>query len=118
MDREVIYPLELDQYIPQSLNHCWHTLPIIFTFLEAFVVFHRYPSVMSATFTAFVGSTAYIIWIVFVFTKAGIWPYDFFKMIPFPALPLFFVANFLIVLGFQFVGRLCCYLRWKGMLAG
>lgn len=114
VDRELVYPLVLDQYIPVSLNHCWHTFPIVFSFLEALVVFHRYPSSMWGMVVVCGFSSLYIVWIAWVYTAAKIWPYPFFKIIPLPALPVFFLTNFLIAVLFQQFGRLCCYLRWKG----
>lgn len=118
IDREMVYPQELDKYIPSYLNHCWHTVPAIFIVLEAIIVFHRYPSKMLSAVFVFVISTTYIVWIVLVFTKANIWPYPFFRIIPLPALPVFFTVNFIIALLLHFVGRLCCYLRWKGVSCG
>ena len=115
IDREMIHPASLDAYIPVGLNHCTHTLPALFTLLEAVIVFHRYPSTMWCTFIAFVVSTLYIVWIVRIYTVTKTWPYGFLNIIPLPALPLFFLANFFIALAFQFVGKLFCYLRWKGM---
>ena len=114
VDREMVYPQELDKYIPAMLNHCWHTLPLFSGILEALVVFHRYPSHMTAVSCVFVFSTLYIIWIVWVFTNANIWPYPFFKLFPLPSLPLFFLANFIIAVMFQLFARVFCYLRWKG----
>ena len=116
-DREVIFPTELDQYIPQGLNHCWHTFPVLIVFLEAVIVFHRYPSTKLCAFGVFMLSALYIVWIVWVYSVAEIWPYDFFDLLPTVALPLFFLSNFLIILAFQFVGKHCCYLRWKGILS-
>ena len=115
-DREMIYPLELDSLIPSSLNHCWHTMPLVAALLEALVVFHRYPSNFHAMIVNFIVSTIYIVWIVWVFTTASIWPYPFFQIIPMPGLPLFFGANFVILLMLYQVGKLVCYFRWKGMV--
>lgn len=114
IDREMVHPAELDQYIPSILNHLYHTAPIVLSFLEALTVFHRYPSNPSAVLAVFLVSTAYIVWIVWVFTRASIWPYGFFEVMPLPVIPLFFLFSFLVCLGFYFLGKLCCYLRWKG----
>ena len=113
-DREMIHPAEIDKYIPASLNHCHHTFPVLLVLLESLIVFHRYPNNTVASFLNFLTSTLYIVWIVWVFTKAGIWPYPFFKLIPLPGLPVFFTVNFFIFLMFYFLGKAVCYLRWKG----
>ena len=110
----MVYPKELDKYIPSLLNHCWHTIPTFFIFFENVFVFHRYPGNMRAVQFLFVVSTLYIVWIVWVFTSANIWPYPFFKLIPLPAFPLFFSVMFLISIFFYFVGKFFCYFRWRG----
>lgn len=114
VDQELVFPREIEKHIPPILNHLWHTVPLMLVFLELLVVFHRYLSNMISVFAVFVMSTAYIVWIVWVFTNAGIWPYPFFKIIPLPVLPLFFTASFVLTIGFYFLGKWCCYLRWKG----
>lgn len=113
-DRELIHPAELDEYIPVSLNHCQHTFPLLLVVLEGLIVFHRYPSNAVAALTNFSFSTLYIVWIVWVFTVSGNWPYAVVKVVPLPALPVFFTMNFFISLVFYFLGKFFCYLRWKG----
>ena len=110
----MILPREVERHIPHLLSHCFHTAPIILVFLELLLVYHRYPDNMKGILMVFVMCTAYIVWIVWVFTKASIWPYGFFKLIPLPALPVFFLTNFVIAVLFYFAGKWCCYLRWKG----
>ena len=114
VDQEMVYPHEVELVIPSILNHFWHTAPLLLVFLELLVVFHRYPSNTIATCAVLGLSTSYIVWIVWVFTNAAIWPYPFFKLIPLPALPIFFIINLVIITTFYFVGKWGCYLRWKG----
>ncbi len=114
VDQELVFPQEVERHIPRLLNHSIHTAPIVLVFVELLLVFHRYPSNLKAMMIVFGISTVYIVWIVWVFTRASVWPYGFFQVIPLPALPLFFISCFLITLLFYFLGKWCCYLRWKG----
>ena len=115
IDRELIYPAYLDNTIPFVLNHCWHTLIVVCVLIELVVVFHQLPSNWTAALVTFGYSFAYMIWIVWVFTMSREWPYPFFKDIPLPVLPLFFITCSLIGLGFYYLGKGFCYLRWRGM---
>jgi len=114
VDHEMILSQDEERHIPLALRHCYHTVPVLLVLVELLLVFHRYPSNMRAVMVVFGVSTTYIVWIVWVFTRAGIWPYGFFKLIPLPALPVFFVSNFLITVAFYFLGKWTCYLRWRG----
>ena len=115
IDRELIYPAYMDNTIPFVLNHCWHTFIVVCVLIELVFVFHPLPSNWTAALITFGYSFAYMIWIVWVFTMSREWPYPFFTAIPLPVLPLFFITCSLIGLGFYYLGKLLCYLRWKGM---
>lgn len=114
MDREFIYPERLDKTIPFSLNHCWHTGIAVTSLVEVVVVFHRYPSNIKAFIMQFVIATLYIVWIVWLFTVTGKWPYPFMAKIPLPLFPVFCLTCLFIDVGFYFIGKALCYVRWRG----
>ena len=114
VDREYIYPKSLDKTIPFILNHYWHTGIAVTSLIEAVVVFHRYPSNFKAFFMQFLIATVYIVWIVWIFTTVGRWPYPFMKAIPLPLFPVFCLTCLLLDYAFYFVGWLICYIRWRG----
>ena len=117
MDREFIYPAELDKTIPFILNHFWHTGIIITSLIEVVVVFHRYPSNFKAFLMQFAIATAYIMWMVYLFNVTGRWPYPFIKLIPLPLFPVFCLSCLLVDVVFYFIGKFLCQLRWRGELA-
>lgn len=43
IDRELIFPKSLDEFIPGWQNHVMHTLPIIGALLDAYLVHHSFP---------------------------------------------------------------------------
>lgn len=114
-DREMVYPKYLDEFIPITLNHYWHTTVIVATLIELFLVFHRFPSNMAGICTTFAYSTAYIIWIVWVYSASKIWAYPFMDNMPVPIFPLFFSSCFFFGLGLYFGGKTLGYLIWRGM---
>ena len=112
IDREGIYPAFLDEYLPQDINHYWHTTVALCVLIEAILVFHRYPSTFTSNALVFAYSTAYVVWSVSVYTKSGKWAYPFLHVIPVPLIPVFFAACFFFTLFMFYVGRWINYYRW------
>jgi len=102
----------LDEFIPQILNHYWHTFITVAVLIELLVVFHRYPSTGVAATVSFLYSTAYIIWMVWVFTNTKLWPYPFLNKMPPPLISLFFAGCFFVGLGMYLLGKRIAYLWW------
>ena len=113
-NRDFIYPAELDKYIPQLLNHYWHTTIVVTVLIELLLVYHKYPSLMTSVSIIFVASTAYVIWIVNVFQQAKRWPYPFLGHLPPLGLAGFFFGCFLSVLGIYFIGKQIAKYRFGG----
>uniref|UniRef100_A0A915KDI2 Androgen-induced gene 1 protein n=1 Tax=Romanomermis culicivorax TaxID=13658 RepID=A0A915KDI2_ROMCU len=44
VDREMIFPKELDAFIPRWMNHVLHTAPVPFILVDTMLVCHKYPS--------------------------------------------------------------------------
>lgn len=114
MDREHIYPERLDKTIPFILNHYWHTGIVLTAIIEAMVVFHRYPSNFKAFVIMSLTATLYIVWMTWVFTATGKWPYPFLEKIPLPLFPVFCLFCLVVDVVFYFIGKLLCHIRWRG----
>lgn len=113
VDREFVYPVYLDEHIPSMLNHYWHTTIVVGVFLELVVVFHRFPSNMTALWVIFLFTTTYITWIVSVFSNAQVWPYPFMDLMPVPLFPVLFLACFFVTVAMYALGMNLGYLRWN-----
>jgi hypothetical protein len=113
IDRELVYPVALDEFVPPFLNHCWHTFIGVGVFLEVLLVFHRYPPTSKAVTTVFTYSTAYIIWLVVILTVDNFWVYPFLRVMPPPVISVFFAASFFLAVGLYFFGKILGNWRWR-----
>ncbi len=114
IDRELIFPKELDEFIPAALVHYAHTAILITALIELVLVFHRFPSNMVGIGMMFTYSTAYIIWIVWNFTVTKTWVYPFIDKMPLPVITVFFAGCFFFNVAVYFGGKVLCYLTWRG----
>lgn len=92
IDRNLIFPKKLDEFIPPWLNHSLHTLPLFLVFLEKLLVYHHYQTRRSAL----VGITALVMLyngIIFsVYYIDGFWIYPVFKVLSWPMRAVFILC--------------------------
>lgn len=92
VDRELVYPKLLDNFIPQWLNHGMHTTVLPFVIIEMRTTQHRYPSRGWGLAAACCFSLAYILWTYWVNQVTGVWVYPVLERIGSVARVLFFAA--------------------------
>ncbi|CAF1128122.1 unnamed protein product [Adineta steineri] len=112
VDRELIYPKELDGLVSPVLNHVMHTLPGVALCLENLVHYHRYPSrllgltlVISlfAAYTTWIHYLHHIHWLAF---KVSLWVYPILNELSFTYRGLFFLGSALFGIGLYFIGEM------------
>ncbi|XP_048729132.1 androgen-induced gene 1 protein-like isoform X2 [Ostrea edulis] len=81
VDRELVYPKELDKIIPAWLNHIMHTTILPFLLVDKFLVYHQYPSRKSGIITLLSLALIYLVWILWVAYYANIWVYPILKVL-------------------------------------
>ena len=77
VDREMIYPEELDKYIPKLCNHIMHTSVVIYQIFEALFVHHELPSIKTSFFGIVLMTLSYYAWMVYQKRVLSGWPYPF-----------------------------------------
>ncbi|XP_061179625.1 androgen-induced gene 1 protein-like isoform X2 [Saccostrea echinata] len=109
IDRELVYPKELDKVIPSWLNHIMHTTILPFLLIDKFLVYHQYPSRRAGFITLLSLALTYLAWILWVAFYANIWVYPILKVLSphqkavfIMALLVFFI--FLYLLG-EFINK-------------
>nr|XP_022325648.1 androgen-induced gene 1 protein-like isoform X3 [Crassostrea virginica] len=81
VDRELVYPKELDKIIPSWLNHIMHTTILPFLLIDKFLVYHQYPSRKIGFATLLSLALLYLSWILWVAFYANIWVYPILKVL-------------------------------------
>ena len=114
-DRELIHSRSLDKYIPPFLNHLLHTAILPCALMELYH-HHLYLSRLKALLCILVYFGVYLLWLLWIYFVAGIWPYKLFYSIPIPVLPLFFALCLTIYMGFYIFGEMLTNHRKKNVI--
>lgn len=112
-DRELVYPKELDSFIPQWLNHAMHTFILPPLLIELFACPHHYPSKKNGVAVLVVFDLAYLSWVHWVQYAADIWVYPILAKLDAVGMLVFFGSSFLIMLTFYYLGEWLTRLRWS-----
>lgn len=74
-DRELVYPVVLEQMVPFWLHHLMHTDTALFMLLEVFISIPQYPKRKAGLTGLTFAVICYIIWILFVYQISKDWVY-------------------------------------------
>ena len=81
VDRELVFPVKLDEYIPPLVNHLMHTTVIPLQLGQLLLVKHKYPArVIGYTITATL-CMAYLAWVNIIYFYGGFWVYPVFSVL-------------------------------------
>ena len=81
IDRELVFPLVLDEIFPNYINHMLHTTVIPFQLLELILLHHVYPKRKTGLATIFIFIALYLTWTLIVAHLGGFWVYPIFKVL-------------------------------------
>ena len=113
VNRNLIWPVFLDQFYPLWVNHLVHTSCLISQIIEMLTVYHIYPSTKTGVRTTIGFFLCYLVWILFLAFHKGVWIYPVLQMLS-PLGRTFFIAAFGILGGSLFVvGRIMNEKVWK-----
>lgn len=104
-DRELIFPASLDAWFPSWLNHIMHTLPVVGTILELYIVYHFYQKGWRLYVPILAAYFLYLSWICYIAYAGGIWVYPVFEVLDFTGRTLFLAALLLPNLLFVYLGQ-------------
>ncbi|XP_053250366.1 androgen-induced gene 1 protein-like isoform X1 [Podarcis raffonei] len=104
-DRELVYPLQLDDVNPIWLNHTMHTTILPLLFIELFICDHKYPRRCRGILGLCAFAVVYLSWIMWVNHASGIWAYPVLGVLSPLGRAIFISISFLIMVIFYFVGE-------------
>ena len=107
LDRDLVYPQDLDDVFPQITNHMMHTTPLPSQILELVLVYHSYPSRKLGFPTIIIFCQSYIGWIFYVAYAGGPWVYGVFEVLS-QSQRLIFVIGLSIFSVFLYLTGECC----------
>ncbi|KAG5897774.1 hypothetical protein JTB14_019992 [Gonioctena quinquepunctata] len=104
IDRELVFPTVVDEYIPMWMNHCLHTNILIFAFIELFISNQLLPTVKSAFIGLNMVVIPYHILIVVGYFILGRWIYGLFQIFTWPERIAFVLLYYLFVVWMMRIG--------------
>ncbi|XP_034980916.1 androgen-dependent TFPI-regulating protein [Zootoca vivipara] len=111
-DRELVYPKSLDGILPLWLNHAMHTVILPLSLMDLFITPHRYPSKRKGISVLAIGGTAYVYWLLWIYSVTGRWVYPIFEKLSVPGIGALFVVSTLVALFCYNTGEFVCRMIW------
>lgn len=62
VNKPLLFPIEMNNWIPEWYNHAVHTNPIVFTLFEMATTRHHPPEMSKSTAGVFAMSGSYVAW--------------------------------------------------------
>ncbi|ESO83167.1 hypothetical protein LOTGIDRAFT_96291, partial [Lottia gigantea] len=112
VDRELIYPRELDKIIPSWVNHVQHTTVLPFLILEKILIHHQYPSKVKGITVILAFAAAYLIWILWIAYVADLWVYPVLKVLDPAQKAVFIFFLFLLFISLYLIGESLTKFIW------
>ena len=78
INRDLVYPTYLDNFLPTWTNHVWHTA-ILITVVEVICDHHQYPKRSFGLSLCSAFGIGYLLWVEWVYRQSGISIYPFLK---------------------------------------
>ncbi|XP_034182426.1 androgen-induced gene 1 protein isoform X1 [Osmia lignaria lignaria] len=92
IDRELVFPKALDPYFPWWLNHLMHTTIVASILIEIIVAPRKYPKRLKGILGIQALMVSYLIWMLIIFNKSGVWVYPIFHVLNLPTRTLFCIT--------------------------
>ncbi|XP_030829537.1 androgen-induced gene 1 protein [Strongylocentrotus purpuratus] len=107
IDRELVYPKELDEIFPVWLNHVLHTNVLPILLMDMWLVRHKYPSRLLGITSLLFISALYMSWIFWLGYGVDIWVYPILRVLSGFKFALFIVVCAITPLPVYLLGELC-----------
>ncbi|XP_072175952.1 androgen-induced gene 1 protein-like [Diadema setosum] len=81
IDRQLVFPKELDEYFPMWLNHVLHTYLLPILVVDMWIVKHKCPPRVFGLLGLFTVAALYLVWILFLGFVKEIWVYPVLRVL-------------------------------------
>lgn len=85
IDRELIFPVHVEPYWPQWLNHTSHTVILLIVLIENYLVDHRRREEKNGLLLTWTVTISYMFWAIFVKLSTNYWPYPVLSVLNWPS---------------------------------
>ena len=113
LDRDLVFPADLDEVFPPITNHMMHTTPLPSQILELALVYHSYPSKKFGFPTIIVFCLSYVGWIFYIAYAGGPWVYGVLEVLSQSQRLMFVMGMSLFSVLLYSTGEICNNYVWK-----
>lgn len=114
VDRELVFPKELDAFFPMWLNHVLHTTVLPILLIEMFLVQHKLPSRKAGVLGTLGVALTYLTWVLYLGYAMDIWVYPVLQVLNGIFFGLFILVTAVILCVIYIVGEKFSQFCWKG----
>ncbi|XP_070208465.1 androgen-induced gene 1 protein-like isoform X1 [Littorina saxatilis] len=113
VDRELVYPRELDALIPPWLNHVMHTTVLPLLLVEKYLVYHHHPRRHNGIFILSAFALLYLAWILWIAFAADLWVYPVLRVMQNHERAIFIMFLLMFFISIYLLGEALTKFLWR-----
>ncbi|XP_046374637.2 androgen-induced gene 1 protein-like isoform X2 [Haliotis rufescens] len=113
VDRELVFPKALDQFIPPWLNHVMHTFILPILLLDKYLNYHHLPKRRNGILGLLLFGVIYLIWILWIAYHANVWVYPILKVLETHQRIIFFGFLLMLFVSLYLLGEGLTRFLWR-----
>ncbi|KAL8578423.1 hypothetical protein ACOMHN_014922 [Nucella lapillus] len=113
VDRELVYPRELDQIIPPWLNHVMHTTVLPLLLVEKCLVYHHHPRRQSGIFILSAFTLIYLGWVLWIAYASNLWVYPVLRVMQNHERAVFIAFLLVLFISIYLLGEAVTKFLWR-----
>jgi len=116
IDRELIFPVAIEKYIPFWMNHSTHTIVLPIICMETYLVSHKRSSLATGISILLSFLLVYVLWILYIGVALDYWVYPVLNQLNWQLRAVFIIGCGVSAIAFYFVGQLTHNICWPHSL--
>ena len=113
LNRDLVFPPDLDEVFPPITNHMMHTTPLPSQILELALVYHSYPAKKYGFPTIILFCLSYVGWIFYIPYAGGPWVYGVLEVLDQSQRLVFVIGMSVFSVLLYLIGEWCNNKVWK-----
>ncbi|KAL5014095.1 hypothetical protein ScPMuIL_008365 [Solemya velum] len=113
VDRELVYPKELDKIIPAWMNHAMHTTVLPLLLLEKYLIYHKYPCRRDGMLGLLFFASLYAAWIFWIAYYVDLWVYPILQVLQIHERAIFIVLLYAFFISIYILGEAITKFLWR-----
>lgn len=113
INRDLIFPVQLERVYPSWLNHLAHTFILPVALLELYISHHPHRNRLQSISMLLLFGASYLALVLFLGLRLDVWVYPVLRVLSWPYRIAFLLLSMVTSLGFYMVGEVMNSLFWR-----